>query len=138
MTRKLLLRVAAFFTLFTFAGHTTGVIKGPPAEQTAVTNVYEVMRQTMVNLPMGSPKSIGTLMVGANLCLSVLLLLSGLLFILLSMTKEKPAGQDNRVLLLNSLAMLATAAVSFVCFFPMPAICTGLAGILGLIALRRA
>jgi hypothetical protein len=134
MSRKLLLRIAAFLTLFTFLGHTFGALSGPPKDQPEMANVLGLMDQTMVSLPMAT-KSISTLMLGANLCLSVLLMLSGLLFVN-SSTRTAWTKEDGRILLLNSLAMVATGAISAVCFFPMPAVCTGLAGILGLISLR--
>lgn len=137
MSRKLLLWVAALFALFTFAGHTFGALSGPPREQTEVLKVYEVMNETMVTFPTGNPKSISALMLGANLCLSVYLLVSALIFILTSLNQDAPTRFENRILLLNSLGLLGTCFVSAIWFFPIPTICTGASAVLGLIAWRR-
>lgn len=131
MSRKLLLRIAAVFVFMTFAGHTMGAIQGPPVEQEAVHTLYQQMQQTMVTFPMGAPKSVATLMLGANYCLSVYLFIAGALFVMLS---SSPSTREDRFVLINSAGMAATAVISLFCFFPMPAACTGLAALLGFAA----
>lgn len=138
MTRARLLWTAAALTLFTFAGHSIGGIQGPPPEQAEAHQVYETMRQALVAMPFGSPKTLAAMHEGANICVSVLLLMSGVMFVLLASSKGTHTRTENRMLIVNSLGMLATGIVSQLVFFPLPAICTGLAGVLGLIASRRA
>ena len=137
MSRKVLLRMAAFFTLFVFVGHTIGAIKGPPPDQTNVIEMYETMGQTMVTLPMSTQRSIATMMWGANICLSVYMLVGGLFFIIQSMTKEKTTREGKQILIVNSLGLLVTGVISFFVFFPLPAVCLCLSGILGLVASRK-
>jgi hypothetical protein len=135
MTRKTLLRIAASLTLFTFVGHTIGVILPPPQDQVEMNNVYNLMKQTIVLLPMGSQKSIATMMIGANICLSILLFLSGLFYLMLA--SEDDSALIRRQLWLLNISSLAVAITSFFCFFPVPALCTGLAGLLGIFAMKK-
>lgn len=125
-------------TLFTFAGHSIGGINGPPPEQGEAHQVYETMKQTFVTMPFGSPKTLATMHEGANLCVSFFLLVSGVIFVLLATSKGSRTNTENRILIINSLGMLATGILSQFVFFPLPAMCTGLAGVLGLLANRRA
>lgn len=138
MTSTRLLWAAAILTLFTFTGHSIGGIQGPPPEQAEAHQVYETMKQTLVAMPFGSPKTLTTLHEGANVCVSIFLFVSGVIFALLAMSKSPRTTTENRILVFNSLGMLATGVVSQMVFFPLPATCTGLAGVLGLIASRRA
>lgn len=137
MTNARLLWTAAVLTLFTFAGHSIGGIQGPPPEQADAHQVYETMARTLVAMPFGSPKTLAAMHEGANICVSVFLLVSSVIFVLLATSKSARTGTENRILVFNSLGMLATGIVSQIAFFPLPAICTGLAGVLGLIATRR-
>lgn len=132
-----LLWAAAVLTLFTFTGHSIGGIKGPPPDQAEAHQVYETMQQTFVTMPFGSPKTLAAMHEGANVCVSFFLLVSGVIFILLAKSKGARTKTENRILVFNSLGMLATGIVSQLVFFPLPAICTGLAGVLGLIASRH-
>lgn len=136
MSRKHLLWIAAFLTLFTFIGHTIGGVSGPGPEQTGAFQVYQLMQISLVKMPFGPSKNLATIMMGANICVSFFLLVSGWIFIILS---NGTSGRfENQILLINSLGMLATGTVSLMCFFPLPAICTALAGVLGLVAFIRA
>lgn len=137
MTRARLLWAASVLTLFTFIGHSIGGIAGPPPEQAEVHQVYETMKQTFVTMPFGSPKTLAAMHEGANICVSFFLLVSGLVFVLLARSKDSRTKTENHILIVNSLGMIATGIVSQLVFFPLPAICTGLAGVLGLIASRR-
>ncbi len=135
MNRKILLRTSAFFTLFTFVGHTLGLIRPLPEDQTDVLTVYQMMKQTMVPFPMGEPKSIATLMIGANTTLSVLLFLAGISYLFLATDPVERSSQRQLVLL--NISMLAVAITSYFCFFPLPTLCTGLAAIFGIVAFRK-
>ena len=137
MSRKVLLRIAAFFTLFVFVGHTIGTFSAPPPDQADVVKVYETMYQTAVMMPMGATQTVGKMMFGANFCLSIYVLVAGLLLIIQSMTKEKTTREGRQVLVVNSVGLFATGVTSFFVFFPLPAICLSLAGILGLVASRK-
>jgi hypothetical protein len=137
MSRKLLLRVAAFLTLFTFVGHTFGALSGPKLDQEAAATTFGMMQQTMVPFPFGPDKSIATIMFGANIGLSVYLLLAGLLCIAVSTRKDGSEARDKQVIALNSLGLIAMGVISIFCFFPLPAACTGIAGVLGLVALKK-
>lgn len=137
MKRKYLLWAAAFFTLFTFAGHTAGAIKGPRLDQPGVASAWEVMQTTKVMMPMATERSIATLMSGANYALSIYMLVAGLLFLLVSSTKEASPRRDNQILFINSAGIGATAVLSGLCFFPLPAICLGLSSAMGFIATTR-
>jgi hypothetical protein len=132
--RKLLLRVAAFLILFTFLGHTFGAFSAFPAEQVERAQVFARMQSKVIPMPGTRNRSYAEILLGANICLSLFLLLSGLVFILES--REKTSGRDPAVLLCHCVAMILVAGLSLEFFFPLPAICTGLAGGLGLLALR--
>lgn len=137
MSRKLMLRLAAFFTLFTCVGHTIGTIQGFPKDDITVSSVFELMRQTHVTMPFGNPQTFATLLLGANLCVSVFLLVSGLIFVVFSTADGALTNRDKRILLLNSLGMLWTGIICVLCFFPLPAVCTGLAAVFGILASRK-
>jgi hypothetical protein len=135
MTSKNLLRIAAGLCLMTFAGHTIGMISPVPPDQVNVQSVYSLMKETVVMMPMGGTKTIATLMVGANACLSVLLFLAAAFYFLFG--KQNRSKIDQNQLLILNLAMIAVSVISWLCFFPMPALCTGIAGILGIVASRK-
>jgi hypothetical protein len=123
------LRWAGFLTLFTFAGHTLSIF-APQTKPPSVIAAYEVMMQTLVPMPIGSPKTLFGIMSGANLALSIYLLVAGVFFYLLSKSEFKKI--DAQMIVLNSLGIGAIALISGFYFFPLPAICTGIAAILGL------
>jgi hypothetical protein len=128
MSRQTLLRLGAFFILFTFAGHTVGTFMEIPPEQVEVAATHAVMERTQVPMPMGSPKSYAAIFHGNSLAVSLYLLVTGLAYLL---------GPDRRSLTLHALGMGGLAALSAVYFFPVPAVCTGLAAALGLWAAQK-
>lgn len=134
--RPILLRVAAFLVLFTCAGHTYGTLAPIPPDQTQMIATLEQMKTTMIPMPLGSPKSYGQILDGTNLSVSVYLLITGL--ILLALSRNRAAGADTAVLLITSVGLLLVAGLSAVYFFPLPAICTGVAALLGFAALKAA
>jgi hypothetical protein len=133
LNSKNLLYTAAFFVLVTFLGHTAGVILPKPQTTEALITTQELMKQTMVPLPMGSPRSLMELMLGANIFLSIYLLVSSLLFILLA----KQNAPDKKILFLNSAGLAVGAVVCVFYFFPIPALGTGLGALFGFIAWRK-
>ncbi len=133
MSRTILLRIAAFLVLFTCAGHTMGSFMPIPPEQTKMLETVAAMKDTMIPMPMGSPKTYWQVFHGNNVGMSLFLLVSGALFILLSRDGKADAGSQAVL----SLGMIGLGIISALYFFPLPAICTGVAGALGLLALRR-
>ena len=115
MNKKILLRIAAGLVLFTCVGHTIGTFMPP----------------------VGKSQSFFDILFGANIGLSVYLFVSGISLILIS-SEEKFHSTSKRLLFLESLGLLALAVISVLYFFPVPAICTGIAGVLGLfISIRQ-
>ena len=131
--RKNLLYMAAFFVLFVFVGHTSGVILPKPQGTEALVTTQQLMKQTLVQMPVGSPRSLTDLMLGVNIFLSIYLLVSGILFILLA----RKSDSDNQILILNSAGLALGAIVAAIYIFPVPAVCTGFGAILGFIAYRK-
>lgn len=131
MNRKKLLYTAAFFTLFTFVGHSVGTLLPRPPKTEAIRQAQVVMENTMAEFPMGSPRSLATLAYGGNAVGSLYLLVSGILFILLVREGSK------KILLLNGASLAVCAVVSIIFYFPLPAICTGVAAILGFLASHK-
>jgi hypothetical protein len=134
--RKNLLRIAAFLVLFTCAGHTYGTFAPIPADQPEMIKIVEQMKVVMIPMPMGTPKSYMQILDGNNLSVSLYLFVTGLIFLALS--RQAPGGADNVVLAITSTGMAAVAILSAVYFFPLPAICTGIAALAGFWALRNA
>lgn len=132
MNRKKLLYLAAFFTLFTFAGHTFGTLFPHPPKTVAHGLAITVMENTLVPMPMSPPRSLEQMFYGGNAVISLYLLITGLFFILSS----KPENYVRNLMLLNSGGLAVCAAISVMFFFPLPAVCTGIAAVLGFVATR--
>lgn len=132
----LLLRIAGALTLFTFLGHTAGTFMPVPAEQAEVTKTTAIMKATAVPMPIGRAQNFGNLFLGTNLCVSLYLLIAGIAFFLFA-TQRGAEGAARGHLVLMSMGMAGVATISAVFFFPLPAVCTGIAAILGFIASRR-
>jgi hypothetical protein len=135
MSRSLLLRLAASLSLFTAVGHTAGIFMPIPPEQTDLFALWKAMQVTMVPLPMGSPRSVVALLDGANFCTTVLLALCAALLFAVASAKKEPLV--DRVIVLTGGALLACSVLSAIYFFPLPIICTGLGGVLALVAAIR-
>lgn len=134
--RKILLRVAAFLVLFTCAGHTYGTLASIPPDQTRMIATLEQMKATMIPMPLGSPKSYSQILDGSSWSVTVYLLSTGL--VLLALSRRAAAGADDAVLSISSAGLILVAGLSAVYFFPLPAICTGAAALLGFAALKAA
>ncbi len=130
MNNKILLRVAFGLIIFTFIGHTIGTFMPIPAEQSGVAKTAESMKTTFVPMPIGIPKSYFEIFLGTNLAVSLFLLISGICF-WVSSSEGGQEGKGRIFLAVNSFGMLALSMISFLYFFPLPAVCTGIAAILG-------
>jgi hypothetical protein len=136
LSKKILLRIAGVLVLFTFAGHTFGHFAPIPPDQTDMLRTIEIMKQTMIPMPIGEAKSFLQVKDGANLSVSIFLLISGILFFILSGTET--SAKDKSITLVVSLGMLGIAILSVIYFFPMPAACTGLAALFGILSTKIA
>lgn len=135
MRRALLLRIAAFLSLLTAVGHTIGTFMPIPTEQVQVQAAVEVMKSTLVPMPVGAPKSYMQILDGNNLRTTLLLLLCGALLLGVARAERSPAV--DRVVLSTSIALGGVAVLSFVYFFPIPGVFTATAAALGLYAHAR-
>lgn len=133
MNRKNLLYAAAFFTLFTFVGHSLGTLLPQEHELASVRQAQTIMESTMVPMPIGAPRSLAQMAYGGNVFISLYLLITGLFLIL----SEKQERYVKSLVQLNSVGLIACAIFSAVFYFPLPAICTGLAAALGIAATKR-
>lgn len=134
MKRSLLLRIAATLSLITAAGHTIGTFMPIPPEQTQMHATVAIMKATMVPMPVGSAKSYMQILDGNNLCTSLFLVLCAALLFSVATAAREPT---DRVVLLTALALAGISALSFVFFFPVPGVFTGVAAILALVARSR-
>lgn len=133
---SLLLRIAGGLALFVCLGHTAGTFMPIPSSQVEVAKTASVMKTTLVPMPIGKAQSYADIFLGNNISVSLFLLVTGLGFFLLS-GKDGIAGAGRRLIVLLSLGMVGLSAISALYFFPLPAACAGVAGILGLISARR-
>lgn len=134
MTPKVALRIAAFLSLFTFVGHTAHHFVANPQNDPGIAAVEQSMSETTVPLPMGVTRSITNLVDGYDWNLSLYLLVTGIIFILFS--NQPVTGSGRNVLLVSSLGIGIAALLAAKFFFPLPAICLGLACLFGLYAFR--
>ena len=128
MNKKILLRIAAGLVLFTCVGHTIGTFMPLPPEEVELVKVENAMKSALVPFPIGKSQSFFDILLGANLSLSVFLLITGLSFLFM---EDNTNTTNRKLLLLNSLGLVAIGIISAIYFFPVPAMCTGVAGILG-------
>ncbi|MDX1959669.1 MAG: hypothetical protein SFU98_13925 [Leptospiraceae bacterium] len=131
LSRTILLRVAAFFLLFTCLGHTWGTFMQTPKEETQVIQAEEVMKKTLVPMPIGQPKSFAEIFFGNNISMSMFLFILGILNIILSSNSIELDKSHKQVLIVIIIGSFFVSIVSGIYFFPMPAIFTGIAGLLG-------
>lgn len=125
MKRKLLF--AAFgFTLFTFLGHTSSLFFSIPPEQTEKIRVFSEMQSAVVTMPIGSAKSFADILLGANISLSIYLLVAAVLIFLTAKTVEIPKS----FVWIQSLGLFGVGIVSGIFFFPVPAVCLTVAAVL--------
>lgn len=136
MSRTLLLRIAAVLSFLTAIGHTIGTFMPVPPEHEQMHSTIAIMKRTMIPMPMGSAKSYMQVLDGNNLCTTVLVLLCGALLVWIA-TAAKERVVDG-VILLNALALAGVSIISFLYFFPAPAVFTGVAAVLALLARGRA
>lgn len=134
MNAKYLLRIAAGLTLFTCLGHTLGHFKPIPEGKYALVGALELMKRVDVEFPIGAPKTLMDIRAGSTLSISVFLLAFGLILIFLSNISNRTSVV--KIQIVTGLALLSIGILSQFYFFPLPAICTGLAGILAITAAR--
>ena len=135
MSRTLLIRLAATLSLITCVGHTVGTFMTVPPEQTAMHATLAHMEATMVPMPVGAARSYLQILDGNNLCTAVFLLLCAALLFAIAGSPGAPA--TNRVLFVTAIALAAFAGISFLYFFPVPTVFTGLAAVLCVVACTR-
>ncbi|HNO22532.1 MAG TPA: hypothetical protein PKK94_06105 [Leptospiraceae bacterium] len=136
MKTKIMLRVAMGLVLFTLIGHTVGTFMKVPAEQTEVAKTVEIMKTTLVPMPVGSPKSYSEIFLGTNLTVSLFLFVSGICF-WISSSEGGLDGKGKVFLAVNSFGAAMLSLISFLYFFPLPAICTGIAAVLGFLVYSK-
>ena len=130
-----LLRLAALLVLITCLGHTWGTFAPVLPEQVEVAKAVAVMETTVVPMPMGKAQSFADIFFGTNLSVSLLLLLCCALLLLLS--RAPLSGNEKSILAVVSLGLTALAVISALYFFPLPAVCTGIAALLGFLVMIK-
>lgn len=135
VNRSALLRLAAVLSLFTCVGHTIGTFMPVPAEQAQMHATIATMKATLVPMPVGTARSYMEILDGNNICTSLCLALcAALLFCVARAGKERVV---DRVIALAASALAGISIISFRYFFPVPALFTGLAAVLALLARAR-
>jgi hypothetical protein len=135
MSRTLLIRIAATFSLVTCLGHTVGTFMTVPPEQTAMHATIATMKATMVPMPVGAARSYMQILDGNNICTALLLLLCAVLLFAISGLPSVAA--TNRVLVITAVVLAAFAIISLLYFFPIPSLFTGIAAVLCIIGRSR-
>jgi hypothetical protein len=136
MTRSLLLRLAAALTLLTCLGHTIGTFMPIPPEQVAMHETIDVMKKTMIPMPVGTARSYRQILDGNNLCTSLFLLLCGTQLIVISNAPKSKT--TDRMIIVSAIGLLGFTIISAFYFFPVPTVFTGFAAVLSLFARPRA
>jgi hypothetical protein len=85
----------------------------------------------MVPMPIGKAQSFSDILLGNSLCVSGYLFMIGIGMIFFARAKELD-DTGRKLLFLNSLSLLFIAVISIIYFFPLPAACTGIAGLIGI------
>lgn len=134
MTASRWMKTASFFLFVIFVGHTIGTLF-PISFGLAGDTVLAGMKSFRFDM-MGGERSYWHFYFGANICLSLFLLLEALLIWNLSKWTEKEPLAMKSVLLLFLSGNLALAILSQIYFFIVPALCALLATICLGLALR--
>lgn len=134
--KKTKLRIAAVLVLLTGLAHTAGTFMPIPPEQTEVANAVQVMKSTLVPMPVGQKQSYADIFLGTNLIVSLFLLVSAFSFWSGALA-DYDSLSARRSLIMHAVSMLTFAVVSAMFFFPVPAIFTAIAGMLALWAAKR-
>jgi hypothetical protein len=132
MNRKHLLRAAGALCIVTCIAHLAGTLMTIPSEQVEMLKTVETMKQTMIPMPVGSARSYMDVLNGNNFCTSILLLLCGL--VLLIAAKHPDESGSRSTVTVVALCLAGFAIISSFYFFPVPAVFTGLAAALALVA----
>jgi hypothetical protein len=135
MSRALFLRVAAALSLTTCVGHTIGTFMVVPPEQTQIHATIASMKATLVPMPVGSPRSYMEILDGNNLSTSLFLAVCAALLFSVARARREPLV--DQVIGITALGLAGMSVISFRYFFPAPAVFTGLAAVLSLVARSR-
>lgn len=125
--KKIPLRLSSLLSLLTCLAHTAGTFMPVPPEQKAVANAVQVMKNTLVPMPTGVQQSYADIFLGTNLIVSLLLLISSIVF-WLAANADRSVPFVKKIAVVHAIAMLAVSAISGLFFFPVPAVFTGIAG----------
>jgi hypothetical protein len=106
-----------------------------PAEQVQMHATVATMKATMVPMPVGSARSYMDILDGNNICTSLCLLQCAAVLFSVARAGKEPVS--DRVITLTALALAGISMISFRYFFPVPAVFTGLAAALALLARAR-
>ena len=136
MKTSTLLKLASFFSLFTFVGHTIGIFLPIPKEHVNLINLVESMKQTYVIFPIGKPKSYYDVFLGNNYITSLSLLFIGIQLLLLSLKNEFDSIDKKHFILLAVFSGFLSL-ISILLFFPFPSICMGICFLLILIVYKK-
>jgi hypothetical protein len=134
MKPKILLRIAAVFMFLHTIGHTMGALTWKTPPSAAVGAVISGMENNHFNF-MGRQASLALFFDGYGaITLLVLLLMVALLW-LLSNQAQNPLASP--VLVALSVFLLLMAVAEYICFFPLAAVVTFLAGVCAVYARVR-
>jgi CHASE2 domain-containing sensor protein len=135
MTRAFFLRIAAALSLTTCFGHTLGTFMAVPPEHAQIHATIASMKATMVPMPVGSARSYMEILDGNNLSTSLFLAVCAALLFSVARAKREPLV--DQVIGLTALGLAGISVISFRYFFPVPAVFTGVAAVLSLVARAR-
>lgn len=122
MKIKVLLCIASGLMLFHTLGHSIGAFTWNQAPNTALKQVIHGMINNHFDF-MGRSATIGSFYAGYGYCMIAVLLFISILLWLLAIEPQF------RIMLLLGLFLVILGILEFIFFFPLPAICSALAGI---------
>ncbi len=135
MKRSTILTTAATLAFLTGLIHIVGTLMPVPLEQVEVMAAIETMKATLVPMPIGSAKSYMQILNGNNFGTALLLIVCAGQLIAVAKLPESHAV--NRTIAVSALGLAGFALISLTHFFPIPAILTGLAAALCIVAVAR-
>jgi hypothetical protein len=130
MKAKVLLRIASGLMLFHTLGHSIGALTWKQAPNARLKMVIDGMLNDHFDF-MGKSVTIGNFYAGYGYSMIALLLFITILLWLLS--NELPF----KIIFLLGLFLVVLGVLEFIFFFPLPAICSALAGLLTLTAYSK-
>lgn len=135
MSRTRTILAATVLAALTGIVHLIGTLMPVPTEQTNVIAAIATMKDTMVPMPVGAARSYMQILNGNNFGTVLLLFVCAAQ---LAAVAKLPSGQaSNRAILITAMGLVGFAVISMTHFFIVPALFTGIAAILCLIAYTR-